>query len=136
NAARIRRRPRSPGRMVIQAVAQLLAGLEERDVLLRDRDAVASARVAADAGVAALHRERAETAQLDPVAACQRGGDLVENGVDDLRRVKEFRDTAAKLRRLARQVQSPDARRDLSDLAERFERMAERIDPENPPEIG
>jgi hypothetical protein len=55
---------------------------------------------------------------------------------DDLRRAKEFRDTAAKLRRLARQVQSPDARRDLSELAERFERMAQRIDPDNPPEIG
>jgi hypothetical protein len=55
---------------------------------------------------------------------------------DDLRRAKEFRDTAAKLRRLARQVQSPDARRDLSELAERFERMAQRIDPENPQEIG
>jgi hypothetical protein len=37
---------------------------------------------------------------------------------------------------LARQVQSPDARRDLSELAERFERMAQRIDPDNPPEIG
>jgi hypothetical protein len=36
-----------PGRQV-QAVAQLLAGLEERDVLLRDLDAVAGARVAAD----------------------------------------------------------------------------------------
>ena len=55
---------------------------------------------------------------------------------DDLRRAREFRDTAAKLRGLARQVQSPDARRDLSELAERFERMAQRIDPDNPPEIG
>jgi len=55
---------------------------------------------------------------------------------DDLRRAKEFRETAAKLRQLARQVQSPDARRDLVDLAERFERMAQRIDPDNPPEIG
>lgn len=51
---------------------------------------------------------------------------------DDLRRAKEFRETAAKLRQLARQVQSPDAHRDLTDLAERFERMARRIDPDNP----
>jgi len=54
---------------------------------------------------------------------------------DDLRRAKEFRDTAGRLRQLARQVQSPDARRDLVELAERFERMARRIDPDNPPEI-
>jgi hypothetical protein len=54
---------------------------------------------------------------------------------DDLRRAKEFRETAAKLRQLARQVQSPDARRDLTDLAERFDRMAGQIDPENPPEV-
>jgi hypothetical protein len=43
-----------PGRQV-QAVAQLLAGLEERDVLLRDLDAVAGARVAPDPGVPALY---------------------------------------------------------------------------------
>ena len=54
---------------------------------------------------------------------------------DDLRRAKEFRDTAGKLRQLARQVQSPDARRDLLELAERFDRMATRIDPDNPAEI-
>ena len=48
---------------------------------------------------------------------------------DDLRRAKEFRETAAKLRLLARQVQSPDTRRDLLELAERFEGMAQRIDP-------
>jgi hypothetical protein len=54
---------------------------------------------------------------------------------DDLRRAKEFRDTAGKLRQLARQVQAPDARRDLLDLAERFDRMARRIDPDNAPDI-
>ena len=54
---------------------------------------------------------------------------------DDLRRAKEFPDAAGKLRQLARQVQSPDARRDLLDLAERFDRMAARIDPDNPAEI-
>ena len=54
---------------------------------------------------------------------------------DDLRRAREFRDTAGKLRQLARQVQAPDARRDLLGLAERFDRLAQRIDPENPTEI-
>ena len=66
-----------------------------------------------------------------------RSPDLGEKMVDDdLRRAKEFRDTAARLRVLARQVQSPDARRDLLDLAQRFERMAQRIDPDDPPELG
>ena len=68
---------------LVEAVAQLLAGLEERDVLFGDLDAVAGARVAAGPGVAALHGKRAEAAQFDPVAARQRGGDLVENGGDD-----------------------------------------------------
>src|SRR5689334_22362436 len=40
---------------LIEAVAQLLAGLEERDVLLRDLDAVTGARVAPDPGVPAFH---------------------------------------------------------------------------------
>src|SRR5580700_8998198 len=68
---------------MVQAVAQLLAGLEERDVLLADLDAVAGARVAADARLASLDRERAKAAQLDPVAARQRPRDLVEDRGDD-----------------------------------------------------
>ena len=32
-------------------------------------------------------------------------------------------------------VHSPDARRDLLELAERFDRMAARIDPDDPAEI-
>src|SRR5438105_5654374 len=70
-------------RRLVQPVAQLLAGLEERDVLFRDLDAVASARVAPDAGIAALDREGAEAAQLDPIAARQGRADLVEDGGDD-----------------------------------------------------
>src|SRR5207237_1048070 len=70
-------------RRLVQPVAQLLPGLEERDVLLGDLDAVAGARVAADTGVAALHREGAEAAQLDPIAARQGRGDLVEDRGDD-----------------------------------------------------
>jgi len=70
-------------RRLVQPVAQLLAGLEKRDVLLGDLDAVAGARVATDAGIAALDREGAEAAQLDPVATRQSRGDLVEDRGDD-----------------------------------------------------
>src|SRR5712691_11673062 len=77
------RRLRSVGAAeLIEAVAQLLAGLEEGDVLLGDLDAVAGARVAPDAGIAALDRKGTEAAQLDPVAARQRRGDFIENGGD------------------------------------------------------
>lgn len=40
------------------------------------------------------------------------------------RRAEELRDIAARLRRLAQQTQSPDPRRELMNLAERFEKMA------------
>src|SRR5580704_1351386 len=81
--ALIRRAVSAGWLLMIQPVAQLLAGLEERDVLLADVDAVAGARVAADSGVAAFDRERAEAAQLYPVAARQRRRDLVEDRGDD-----------------------------------------------------
>src|SRR5208283_506438 len=61
----------------------LLAGLEERDVLLGNADAVAGPRVAADAGVPALYRERPEPSQLDAIATGQGGGNLVEDRSDD-----------------------------------------------------
>src|SRR4051794_7019497 len=67
----------------VQAIAQLLAGLEKRHMLFGDLDAVAGARIAAHPGIAALDREGAETAQLDPVAAGQGGGDLVKDRGDD-----------------------------------------------------
>ena len=44
----------------------------------------AGARIAAGARRTVLDREGAEAAQLDTVAARQRGGDLVEDGVDDV----------------------------------------------------
>lgn len=48
---------------------------------------------------------------------------------DDVQRsAKELRDTATKLRRLARQTRSHEAREGLLDLAGRFEEMAKRID--------
>lgn len=51
----------------------------------------------------------------------------------DLQRgAEELRDTAAKLRSLARQTRSPDAHRGLIDLAERFERMAGSIGDDRP----
>ena len=48
---------------------------------------------------------------------------------DAQRSAQEFRDTAVKLRTLARQVRSYEARRDLLDLAERFEQLAASRDP-------
>ena len=48
---------------------------------------------------------------------------------DDVQRsAEELRDTAVKLRRLARQTRSSEARTGLLDLAERFEAMAGQID--------
>jgi hypothetical protein len=43
------------------------------------------------------------------------------------RRAKELRDIAARLRRLAQQTRSPDPRRELLDLAERFENLAQTL---------
>src|SRR5690349_4711159 len=90
-AARLlrRRAPRNDARKgsvraagLVEAVAELLAGLEKWDVLLRDLDAVAGARVAPQARIAPLDREGAKTAQLDPVALRQSGGDLVKDRGD------------------------------------------------------
>jgi hypothetical protein len=64
---------------LVETVAQLLTGLEEGDVLLGDLDAVAGARVAPDPGIPPLDRKGPEAAQLDPVAARQRSGDLAED---------------------------------------------------------
>jgi hypothetical protein len=60
---------------------QLLPGLEERDVLLADLNAIAGAWVAADAGITKFDRKHAEAAQLDTITAGQRGGDLVKKMV-------------------------------------------------------
>jgi hypothetical protein len=53
----------------VQTVPQKLARLEERHMLFLDIDAFTGAWIAPDPGVALLHRERAEAAQLDAVAA-------------------------------------------------------------------
>ena len=44
----------------------------------------AGARIAAGARRAMFHRESAETAQFDPIAARQRSHDLIENRVHDV----------------------------------------------------
>jgi hypothetical protein len=44
------------------------------------------------------------------------------------RSAEELRGTATKLRRLARQTRSPEARAGLLELADRFEQMAARIE--------
>src|SRR4051794_4491957 len=67
----------------VQPAPQLLAGLEERDLLLGDLDAVAGTRIAADPRVAPLYRKGAEPAQLDPVAARQGRRDLLKDRGDD-----------------------------------------------------
>jgi len=46
-------------------------------------------------------------------------------GDDHRSRSEHYRDVADSLRRLARQTQFPDVRRDLFELADSFERMAE-----------
>ncbi len=53
---------------------------------------------------------------------------------DVQRSAEELRDTAAKLRQLARQTRSPNTRLELLNLAERFERMATQLDGGGPPQ--
>src|SRR5689334_24941071 len=66
------------GIVAIQPLAHFLAGLEERNALLIDRNMGAGARIAAGTRGAMFHRESAETTELNPVAARQRSHDLIE----------------------------------------------------------
>src|SRR6478672_7523428 len=68
----------------VQPFTHFLARLEERDALLIDRHMRAGARIAAGTGGTMFHRKGAEAAQFDPVAACQRGDDLVEDRVHNV----------------------------------------------------
>ena len=52
---------------------------------------------------------------------------------DEVWRIQEFRDIALRLRMLARRARSPDARRQLLDLADRFDRVAGELRGEDPP---
>jgi hypothetical protein len=64
------------------------------------------------------------------------GGPPSETGMVDedvQRSAEELRDTAAKLRQLARQTRFAGTRRELLNLAERFETMAAQLDGGAPP---
>lgn len=52
---------------------------------------------------------------------------------DVQRSAEELRDTAAKLRQLARQTRFANTRRELLGLAERFETIAAQLDGRGPP---
>src|SRR5215472_13797643 len=70
--------------VAIEPLAHFLAGLEERHVFLIDLHVGAGARITAGARRALLHRERAEPAQFDAVAARHGGDDLAQDGIDDI----------------------------------------------------
>src|SRR5262245_44619174 len=75
---RIRRRAHK-GRLT--DVLQVFAGLEADSAPGRDTNFLTSAWVAADAALARLHLEHAETAQLNPVAPLHRHSHRVEHRV-------------------------------------------------------
>ena len=64
---------------VIESGAHRVARLKERHRLRLHRHLPSGARIATGAGAALLYREGAEPAQLHPLAACERGGDLGED---------------------------------------------------------
>jgi hypothetical protein len=68
----------------VEAFAHFLAGLEERHAFAVDRHMLARSRIAAGPGGAILDGESAESAQLHPVAAGERGDDLAEDRVHDV----------------------------------------------------
>src|SRR4029453_56288 len=70
-------------RLAVDAQAELLATLEERDALREHGDERPGLRVAPLACLALLHDEAAEAADLDPLATDQRLGQAVEDLVDD-----------------------------------------------------
>src|SRR6185312_1147606 len=72
------------GIVAVQPLAHFLARLEERNAFLIDRHMGTGARVAAGPRGTMFHGERAETAQLDPVAARQRSHDLIEDRIHDI----------------------------------------------------
>src|SRR5688572_23813596 len=67
----------------VELLAQLFAGLEEGDAFLGDIHRGTGPRIAPGARAPALDRERAEAAQLYPVAARQGTGDFVEDRRND-----------------------------------------------------
>ena len=69
--------------LVVQPIAQFLAGLEKGNPLGVDGDRIAGSRIAALASVATLDGKGSEPAELDAVSARQRDDDFVENRIDD-----------------------------------------------------
>src|SRR5580698_11442833 len=67
----------------IDQVAQLLGGLEVRNLLGRDLHALASFGIAPDAWIALANAERAESANLDLVSALQCANDGAKDGFND-----------------------------------------------------
>ena len=67
--------------VAVEPLAHFLAGLEERNALLIDRNMLSGAGIATRARRTMLDRERAKTAQLNPVATRQGCNDLIENRV-------------------------------------------------------
>ncbi len=70
-------------RQLFKSLAQFLANLEARYVLLIDQDGDAIFRIAPDPRRDLFHGERTEAAQLDAVASGHRRNDFSEHGVDD-----------------------------------------------------
>src|SRR5579885_676959 len=68
--------------LAVDPQPQLLADLEERDALGTHGDDRPGLRVAAVASLAVLDHEAAEAADLDALAAAERGRHAVEHGVD------------------------------------------------------
>ncbi len=66
----------------IHALAQILAGLEMRDVFAGKRNRFAGLRVAADARWPEMQRETPETSDLDPLALGQRVAHQVQQVLD------------------------------------------------------
>src|SRR5262245_44046180 len=69
---------------LVQPLAHFLAGLEERNALLINRDMFAGTWVAARSRGTVFHGKRAKSAQFHPVAARKRGYDLIQDRVDNI----------------------------------------------------
>ena len=70
--------------VAVQPLAHFLARLEERDALLIDGHMGAGARIATGTRGTVLHGEGTKAAQLDPIAARERGYDLLENRIHNV----------------------------------------------------
>src|SRR5580700_9754563 len=68
--------------ILVERLANLLARLEHRHALGRDRDALSGARIAPDARATFLGREGAEAPDLDAIAVGKRIRDRIEHGID------------------------------------------------------